>query len=375
MTPGLVYRLAGWRGSEAIGEGQLVVRASRRGSARLSYHNAQREGRAECLQRQDWALGVIALCHTSRATLREESCLSHGDPACEYVVTWTDDRRLVPAVLSGLVVAIVLTSTPLPAAAPAVWLLVPTVVAAMYALEQRRMARANPPAVAQAGAAFHSLVTRLLARNPALVGTASPANGVSLEQQGAFWRIGYEGTTVLLRHSRGLALLAHLIRNPGQEVHVSDLDAMTPSGGSAEPREAPAPDGGLPPTPGDAGELLDAQARTEYRRRIAELREELGEAEARHDLGRVEEARAELELLEDEIRAAVGSGGRVRRAGADAERLRVSITRRIRSAMTQIAKHHPALGAHLAASVSTGYRCAYQPAVGQGPAGRHDPKA
>jgi non-specific serine/threonine protein kinase len=141
---------------------------------------------------------------------------------------------------------------------------------------------------------------------------------------------------------------------------VTALDAITPSGGS---RSAVAPDANLVTPPGDAGEILDTKARNEYRRRIGEIREELETAEAHNDLGRAESLRTELELLQDELRAAVGPGGRPRRASADVERLRVAITHRIRGAIDLIARHDPALGAHLRASVSTGYRCVYEPAA------------
>lgn len=76
--------------------------------------------------------------------------------------------------------------------------------------------------------------------------------------------------------------------------------------------------------------------------------------------------RAELDPLLDELRGAVGMGGRARRMSADVERLRVAITRRIRSAIAQIAKYHPAFGAHLAATVTTGYHCAYHPGTAAG---------
>ena len=92
-----------------------------------------------------------------------------------------------------------------------------------------------------------------------------------------------------------------------------------------------------------------------------ELREGLEEAEAGHDLGRSQTIRAELDALLDELRGAFGVGGRARRVSADVERLRVSITRRIRSSMGQLTKHHPPLGAHLDATVSTGYYCRYEP--------------
>jgi hypothetical protein len=284
-------------------------------------------------------------------------------------MSWTEAARPAPALVAGLVAASVLLATShairMPAAA---WLLVPIAAAAAHAMERRRVARGNRASEVEAGIGFRwllqqasatSLEPGVQAENVAPVGpgTALPV----LEQDGEFWRIGYEGKTVLVRHSRGLALLAHLVRCPGRDIHVRDLDSITPSGGSAVAREAPAPDGGELPMAGDGGEMLDAQARGEFRRRVTELRQELEEAEHRHDLGRVESLRAELDVLVAELRAAVGAGGRVRRAAADAERERVAITRRIRSAIAQIAKHHPALGEHLTSTVTTGYYCTYRP--------------
>jgi hypothetical protein len=264
----------------------------------------------------------------------------------------------------------------------AAWLLLPIILAAAQALERRRVARRNLTAEVDAGAGFRWLLERALAIRrgttvkaedvtPACAGNAPPV----LEQDGQFWRVEYAGTTVLLRHSRGLALLAHLVRCPGRDIHVRELDSITPSGGSPMAREAPAPDAGVLPLPGDGGELLDAQARDEYRRRVVELREELDLAEERHDLGRAETLRAELDLLVDELRAAVGPGGRVRRVSSDAERERVAITRRIRSAIAQIAKHHPSLGEHLASTVTTGYYCAYRPDAAADPPRESTPSA
>src|SRR5262249_58608978 len=112
---------------------------------------------------------------------------------------------------------------------------------------------------AEAGAGFRWLLERALAmRRDAATQTedVSPtrleAESPVLEKDGEFWRIGYAGTTVLLRHSRGLALLAHLVRCPDRDIHVRALASITPSGGCAVPRAAHAPRTGAPPLPGDA---------------------------------------------------------------------------------------------------------------------------
>ena len=57
---------------------------------------------------------------------------------------------------------------------------------------------------------------------------------------------------------------------------------------------------------GDAGELLDEDARQAYRRRIAELGQELEEAAAWADGARRDRLRAEREFLQDELARAVG---------------------------------------------------------------------
>jgi hypothetical protein len=119
---------------------------------------------------------------------------------------------------------------------------------------------------------------------------------------------------------------------------------------------------------GDAGELLDAEAKAAYYARITELREELEEAERFNDLERLARLREEQEFIGAELARAVGLGGRDRRAGSAAERARVNVTRAIRGAVKAIAEHDARLGHHLERSVRTGIFCAYQPGP-QGPDG------
>lgn len=353
--PRLAYRLAAWWPPSSMAGGRLAIHAPERGSVRLSYRITGSDDRAACLRRQTWALRVPASCGASHVTLEENACAARGDSTCEYVVTWSEDPRRAPAALLGAYATGALLATGPTEDTAAAWLIVPAATAAAYTFERWRAARANKRAATRSDGTFRSLVARAHA-------ASFRGAGLSMEQEGEMWRLAYEGTTLRLRHTRGLALLAHLVRSPGQEIHVSALDAITPSGGSGAARSASFLANGDVPAPGDAGEILDQQARSEYRHRIAELREELTEAEAHNDLGRVAALRGELEQLEDELRSAVAPGGRARRASADAERLRVAITHRIRNAIAQIARRHAGLGAHLTASVSTGYRCIYEPA-------------
>jgi len=62
--------------------------------------------------------------------------------------------------------------------------------------------------------------------------------------------------------------------------------------------------------------------------------------------------------------------GRPSKAAADAERVRVNVTRTIRAAIDRIIAAAPIAGAHLQASIRTGIAYRYQPAAG-GPARWH----
>jgi hypothetical protein len=112
---------------------------------------------------------------------------------------------------------------------------------------------------------------------------------------------------------------------------------------------------------GDAGPALDSEAKAAYRRRIAELAEDVEEARTAGDAERAARAREEMEFIEDELRSALGLSGRDRPAGSAAERARVNVTRAIRSALDRIREHSPALGRHFQATVRTGIFCSYEP--------------
>jgi hypothetical protein len=109
----------------------------------------------------------------------------------------------------------------------------------------------------------------------------------------------------------------------------------------------------------DAGEILDATARRAYQARLTELGAALDEATRHHDLGRAERLRAEVDALTDQLTAAVGLGGRVRRAGSTVERARINVQRRLRDAIGKIAAEDPTLGRYLEASIRTGVFCSF----------------
>jgi tetratricopeptide (TPR) repeat protein len=178
-------------------------------------------------------------------------------------------------------------------------------------------------------------------------------------REGDYWSVVFEGRTVRVRDLKGIRYLARLLADPGREFHVLDLVAAE-SGRLAAAESGRA--AGLSHTgPGDAGEMLDARAKDAYRRRLAEIEDDIEQARAFGDSERAAQADAERDFLVQELSRAVGLGGRDRRAASTSERARVSVTRAIRQVIARIGEHHPELGEHLDGTIRTGTYCAYVP--------------
>jgi hypothetical protein len=201
--------------------------------------------------------------------------------------------------------------------------------------------------------------------------STSPEQAI-FRKEGEYWVIGYGKKSFRLKHTKGLGYLAHLLRHPAVEFHVLDL-----AGGVAGQREDDETNQfmhGLPRgeqdleqagihigNPGDAGEMLDEQAKVAYRHRLSELRKELDEAKEVGNVERGEKVEQEIDALTSELSRAVGLGGRNRRAASASERARQSINKTIKSVVERIAQSDARLGDIFARCVKTGYFCSYQP--------------
>src|SRR5262249_14234834 len=115
-----------------------------------------------------------------------------------------------------------------------VWSLPAIAAMLVHAIELDRVGRANREAGAAFGAAFRRATALTPPRRAAMDNEVAviATEEASIRREGDFWRITFAAKTVLVRHSRGLSLLVHLLRNPGQDIHVSALDAFSPSGGA-----------------------------------------------------------------------------------------------------------------------------------------------
>ncbi len=178
-------------------------------------------------------------------------------------------------------------------------------------------------------------------------------------KEGEYWKTAYEGGSANVRERGGMRFIAMLLGRPGEDIPAIEMFAAL----SADAGISPAQDGLRAASDlGDAGEEFDTRALSEYRRRLAELDTEIDSAEASHDSGAVTRARAEKELLLQEISSGTRLDGGLRRVASHRERARVNVTRQIKSAIEAIRNVNPPLGSHLANSIYTGSSCRYAPA-------------
>ena len=160
--------------------------------------------------------------------------------------------------------------------------------------------------------------------------------------------VGWGTATVVVRDLKGLRYIARLLAEPGREFHAAQLVRLETAGQAS---------GTI-----DTGfVVLDEAAKESYRRRLTDIDDDIADARADNDLGRVELAELDREYIVAELRRATGFGGRDRIALDDAERARVSATRSIRYALDRLGEHSPDVASHLHQHVRTGTYLCYEP--------------
>ncbi|MBB5953996.1 hypothetical protein FHS29_000566 [Saccharothrix tamanrassetensis] len=159
-------------------------------------------------------------------------------------------------------------------------------------------------------------------------------------RDGDVWSLSYNGSTARMPDSKGLRDLHVLLSSPGIPVPAVSL---------LDPEAVPSARLGGDP-------ILDDEAKAAYRRRLAELDEEIDHA---HDDSRAAALDRERAALLEELRSAAGLAGRTRRLGDEAERARKTVTARIRDTLRKLDARHPGLASHLREHVSTGSTCVY----------------
>ncbi len=199
----------------------------------------------------------------------------------------------------------------------------------------------HDPGVPSAGAAVTG--------TPASAGAAGEPE-YFLRRRGQGWDLRFAGhEPQALLPSIGCVYLSELLRFPDKRFTVSELLVAAYGDKAAMPR-------------GAGATVLNGQAKLAFARRLAELEEELEEANERRDLGRQIAVAVERERLLAEVKR-LGFKTKAKRHDSDLNRVRNSVCNAIRRSLVTIKRFEPSAHAHLKESLSFGFSVTYQPAA------------
>ena len=166
---------------------------------------------------------------------------------------------------------------------------------------------------------------------------------------GLVWTLAFADRTTTIPDAKGLRDLHTLLSRAGTEVPATTLLNPTDTAlAQAESRLGADP-------------LLDDIAKRSYRRRLAELDDDIETALDHGDDAKAAELDRERDALIAQLTEAAGLAGRSRRLGDVTERARKTVTARIKDSLRRLDGRHPELAQHLRTSVSTGTVCRYEP--------------
>jgi hypothetical protein len=168
-------------------------------------------------------------------------------------------------------------------------------------------------------------------------------------RRGRTWEVQLGHRTAVVGDSVGMKHLHTLIAHTGKEISAIDLAQ------GALPADTPNPARAA----GSRQPQLDEVAMRDYRRRLAQLQEQIDEYDALNDLEHATRARTERDWLITELGAATGLSGRVRYFADDAERARIAVTKAIHRALNRLEAADATIGAELRSRVQTGLRCCF----------------
>ena len=161
------------------------------------------------------------------------------------------------------------------------------------------------------------------------------------KQEDQFWTFTFAGKQAQLKELKGFHDLRRLLTAPNTAIHCTELMGVAVL---------------------EKGEkVFDDQAKSEYRKRILDLQQEIEEAENRNEIERTGTLQEEYDRLLDHLSKSLGLAGKTRKTTGTVEKARSAVTWRIRSAIEKIENVHPDLGKHLDVSIQTGVFCEYTP--------------
>jgi len=195
------------------------------------------------------------------------------------------------------------------------------------------------------------------------------SNKPVFRKDGDRWTLCFEGKTVYANHVVGMDYIQYLLKHPWRKFPIKLLDlelwgTIPPEKASphSKTREEKLEKEGLSIGYDDTYDTsIDQQTLKECKTKIADLEDELEEAEKNDDIQKVADIKYELDQYKSYLSGSLGVDGKPRKVKTTSERARKKISNAVKRANDKIKKIHPPLWNHLNRSISTGDYIVYNP--------------
>jgi hypothetical protein len=187
-------------------------------------------------------------------------------------------------------------------------------------------------------------------------------------KEGDYWNISYEGKKLPpLRSKKGFHYISLLLQYPNEEFKamglVQTINKPSPDLNRTYNRiteeEIEKQSLNLVPDLGNAGKRLDFKAKTDYKKRLAEIEREIEQGEGNPTL--LKKLESEKEAIIKELKHAYSRTGQPKMDADVKEKARKAVAAVIKTSIKKINKEHPSLGKHLSDYIKTGNFCSYNP--------------
>jgi len=177
------------------------------------------------------------------------------------------------------------------------------------------------------------------------------------------WLCRFSGKDVTLNGKlQGPAFIRRLMMTPHQEVHVEQLwKEVFGTGKENFAQIESGAEGEWDSFLSSGDDVLDAEGKADYQKRLLQLNRERAEAESANDDAWLERIDGETEAISTQLDKSVDGKGRARKVGDEQDRLRKRISRNITFFLNKIQKEHRELSDHLEQSVVLGEHMSYRP--------------
>jgi len=176
---------------------------------------------------------------------------------------------------------------------------------------------------------------------------------------GDHWTVTFGDKSAPVKHTRGMEHIAVLLRSPGRSFGCIELAQVSSQcnrpGATVSSEDQAALSKGFSRQP-----LQDRETLAQINRELKRLDEALADAEARHDVKRIEDLQTERDAVLAQVKKSSGRGGRSRAFSDEDEKARKAVGVAIQRAISMMAKLQPQLAQHLTNRIDTGIDCCYR---------------